>query len=226
MLTAPETVDLRPLRPEELRFAARAHAALLPHGLFPRLGVRFLTRYYETFLASPYAFTSVALVDDHPVGVLVGTLDNAAHYAWVLRRRGLQLATSALAAMLLRPAVLACFMRTRALRYLRGAARLARRRPVVAQSGNGRVSDGDARTAVLSHVCVVEAAQGLGVGKALVERFLTAARCAGAGEARLLTLAGRAGAGSFYARTGWTHCGEHRGPDGLVFSTYRRRLDG
>jgi hypothetical protein len=78
----PEPPHIRPLQPVDLPFAAALHAAALPHGFFARLGSPFLRVYYAGYLRSPYA---VALVAERrgdvrePLGVLVGTLDTAAH---------------------------------------------------------------------------------------------------------------------------------------------------
>jgi len=143
----------------DLAVAARLHAALPPHGFFAFLGLRYLRAYYGTFLASPHAIGLAADLEGQPVGVLVGTSANAAHYHWVIRHRGLRLAILAASAMLLRPAVAAWFLRTRLRRYGR------RVLPVVlghARRGGGPAptdtAGGD--TAVLTHVMVADQARG------------------------------------------------------------------
>jgi len=173
----------------DLAVAARLHAALPPHGFFAFLGLRYLRAYYGTFLASPHAIGLAADLEGQPVGVLVGTSANAAHYHWVIRHRGLRLAILAASAMLLRPAVAAWFLRTRLRRYGRRVLRvvLARTR----RGGRPKSTDaagGD--TAVLTHVMVADQARGRGAGAALVERFATAAKAAGARSAVLVTFAG------------------------------------
>jgi len=103
-------VAVRPLAVADLAAAARLHAALLPHGFFVSLGLRYLRAYYGTFLASPHAIGLAADLEGQPVGVLVGTSRNAAHYRWVIRHRGLRLAVLGASAMLVRPAVAAWFL--------------------------------------------------------------------------------------------------------------------
>jgi len=152
-------VAVRPLAVGDLAVAARLHAALLPHGFFVSLGLRYLRAYYGTFLASPHAIGLVADLEGRPVGVLVGTSANAAHYRWVIRHRGLRLACLGASAMLVRPAVAAWFLRTRLRRYGRrvllvvlGRARRGGRPALTDTAGSD--------TAVLTHVMVADQARG------------------------------------------------------------------
>jgi len=216
-------VAVRPLAVADLAAAARLHAALLPHGFFVSLGLRYLRAYYGTFLASPHAIGLVADLEGQPVGVLVGTSRNAAHYRWVIRHRGLRLAVLGASAMLVRPAVAAWFVRTRLRRYGRrvllvvlGRARRGGRPALTDTAGSD--------TAVLTHVMVADQARGRGAGAALVERFAAAAKAAGARTAMLVTFAGEDGAASFYKRLGWEHLEDRRGRDGQELSVFSRRL--
>jgi GNAT superfamily N-acetyltransferase len=208
----------RPLRADETRYAARLHARALPHGFFVDLGPRFLAAYYETFVRSPHAVALGGELDGDLAGVLVGTRGNGAHYRWVVRNAGVRLAVLAVAGMLVRPRVLAHFVRTRVGRYLRGLRRLRNRSSEIATEPRGPV-------AVLSHVSVEPHARGAGVGGVLVDAFLAEARAAGAAEAMLVTLAGEHGAGAFYSRRGWTHDGDRDDHDGRSISAYRMVLD-
>lgn len=214
-----ETAKIRALRRTDLPFAARLHGDALPHGFFGRLGNRFLTRYYETFLASPHAVAFLAVADGVRAGVLVGTVANAAHYRWVLRHRGASLALAGLLALSTRPRELQLFLRTRALRYLRGFLRLQRRHP------EARRTRPDLRcVAVLSHVAVDRSLRSAGTGAALVEAFVRAARARGCDEACLVTLCGPDGAGPFYRRLGWTHLEDRLDGDGRGISAFSRAL--
>lgn len=199
-------------------FAARLHAAALPHGFFARLGTGFLSAYYESFFASPHAVAFVAVVGSQPAGVLVGTLDNRGHYRWVLRHSAWRLAVLGVLALLVRPGELSLFARTRLGRYARAIARHRRNemRPAVAPE--------PVRVAVLSHVAVSADARGSGVGAALVDAFLACAIAAGCEEARLVTLAGSSGAGDFYRRLGWTDDGNTVDRDGRALTRFSRRL--
>lgn len=122
---SPEPIAVRRLTHDETEFAAWRHAEALPHGLFPSLGIGFLTRYYASFVDSPYAVALVASFEGRPVGVLAGTVANGEHYRWVLRRRGASLAGSAMAALAVRPRTAAYFLRTRTGHYARAIGRLA-----------------------------------------------------------------------------------------------------
>lgn len=208
---------IRPLGPADARFAARLHAAALPHGFFVRLGPAFLAAYYRSFVVSPHAVARLALVDGRPAGVLVGLLHHRAHQQWVLRVRGWRLAAAGALAMLVRPRVAWDFLRARLGRYARVARRFV--------TARGDQEPGATRqVAVLSHVSVVPARRGQGVGSALVEEFLSAATRDGASEAMLVTLAGADGAGAFYAGGGWHHREDHTDVEGRRVSVYARSL--
>ncbi|GGI07746.1 GNAT family N-acetyltransferase [Egicoccus halophilus] len=79
------------------------------------------------------------------------------------------------------------------------------------------------RIAVLTHVAVDPVRQGGGEGRALVEAFVSAAREAGASEARLVTKAG-GGAEAFYDRLGWVAGARRPGSGGESVREYRLDL--
>lgn len=226
---------VRPARPRELAATARLHRRTLPRGFFARLGDRFVRRYHATFAASPEAVVLVAASEDgrRPTGFLAGTLANATHYRWVLRRRGAMLALSGLLALLRRPAMAREFLRTRFGRYLRAVRRqLGRRLAPVTAAGDtagprpdAPSSDADEpeTVAVLTHVAVAPDAQGEGVGRDLVDEFVHRARDAGADEVRLITDAG-GGAARFYRRLGWRSRGRRRAADGSEVEEFQLPL--
>ena len=218
--TAPATdqrIAIRPMTRADVAFAARLHAAALPHGFFARLGQPFLRTYYETFRTSPHAVAFTAEVQRRRAGVLVGTTGNGAHYRWVLRRYGARLAWIGLLALLARPSELIFFLRTRVVRYLRGWLRL---RSAAPESGSGSTSV----VAVLTHVAVAPEVRSGGTGTALVQAFVDAARVRGCTEACLVTLAGADGAGQFYRRMGWIHVEDRCDADGRGISVFARLL--
>jgi ribosomal protein S18 acetylase RimI-like enzyme len=211
---------VRPACEGELERTARIHERHLPDGFFARLGTRFLRRYHQSFAQSPEAEVFVAQSPEGPQGVLVGTFDNAAHYRWAMRRRGVVLALAGLVAMLRRPRLAAEFLATRVGRYARSLARLVRpgrRRAVAAGSEPAR------RVAVLTHVAVASAARGNGTGRELVTAFVRAARHRGADEVRLITPADGPGSG-FYRALGWRRLRRRRAADGTFVEEFQLPL--
>jgi ribosomal protein S18 acetylase RimI-like enzyme len=222
----------------DLPATAELHAALLPHGLFPRLGAGFLQRWHATYLAGEHAVAYVAVgprgqaapgaaptFDGDVVGFLLGATDQGAHVEAVIAAHRRELVLAGAAALLVRPALAVHFLRTRALRYLR---RLLRRRPGARTAPTGQSSaDGVATAppvAVVTAVAVVPAARGAGVGVRLLEMFLVEARSAGAPAAELVTQADREGASAFYTRLGWIAQDVHPDHDGAMVRRFRRDL--
>lgn len=232
------TPAVRAVRRGDLAATARLHRRALPRGFFARLGDRFVRRYHASFAASPDAVVLVAEdpTRQRPAGFLAGTLENATHYRWVLRRRGLVLALSGLAALARRPGMAVEFLRTRTGRYLRAVRRqLGRHVPVGRRPGRADAAPPDVAppskaaedsppvVAVLTHVAVDPAAQGDGVGRRLVEAFVERARRAGAHEVRLITDA-EGEAAPFYRRLGWRSCGRRRAADGSEVEEFQLPL--
>ena len=217
--SSPHQVQVRGMTTADLRFVAALHVAYLAHGLYPAMGPRFLRAYLHTYSVSPFGLALVALLDDVPVGYLVGTIDERAHVQHVVRRSGLRLGLLGFLALSMRPRVAWRFVRTRAKRYAVAGARLARSSTKVSTS-----SAASQRVAVLSHVAVEHAARGGGVGGALVARFVEDARSAGATAARLLTKADDGGAAGFYERLDWCPAGFVTDRDGIRWSRFHLDL--
>ena len=208
------TTIVRQLERRDLRFAADLHAAALPDGFFPRLGTGFLRTYYESFASSPTGVALVAEVDGSPVGALVGTTDDAAHYRFVTRTSGWRLGFRALAALLARPRLLLWFTRHRAARYCRGAVRLVRSRRHPGGSPPAREHEIIGK---LTHVAVLAERRSSGAGAALVERFTELATAAACDRLVVVTRAGPASKAAFYQRCGWERAGTATDLDGVPF---------
>lgn len=193
------------------------HLRTLPHGFFARLGPRFLAAYHASFVGSPHAVATVATLDGRVAGFLVGTLRTRAHYRHVLRRHGVGLAVRLLWGSLRRPSVLLELLGSRLSRYLRTLARFT------GPGGDEEESRSRRRgpVAVLTHVAVLPAARGHGLGAGLVGAFTDAAREAGIGEVRLVTRAAEDGASAFYDRLGWEELGERWSADGQRVIEFR-----
>jgi GNAT superfamily N-acetyltransferase len=208
---------------EAADFTARLHLRHLPDGFFPSLGVPFLRAFHESFQASPHGIALVAWLDGRPVGMLVGTMRNRAHYRWVARHRGRRLAVVGALSLLTRPALAAHFNRTRAGRYVRALRRYAGRRLGSAADGGSSRGAADA-VAVLTHVAVSDDARGHGAGRALVEAFAAAAARAGTGRAELVTDAANEGNHAFYRALGWHEVDVHGDGDGDCVLRFARDL--
>ena len=189
-------IELRPLDRTASRQTARLHLSELPPSFFGDLGPLFLRAYHRSFASSPHG-VGLAAVDETGmvVGFLVGTVEDGAHYRWVVRSRSWRLAPAAVVGVLRRPKVGWRFARTRFRRYARGATKLAGTAPPQPQIG--------VSTASLTHVAVAPTGRGQGVGRILTTRFVDEARRAGAERVQAKTLAGPDGASGFYLSLGW-----------------------
>lgn len=212
------SLTLRAMTGEDVPFVVRQHGEHFPAGFFARLGPRFLTAYYRSFLSSPYACTLVADRGCERLGYLVGLTHPVAHRTHVLRRDGRALAMAAITALALRPKLARVFLRTRAGLYVRKLLRQPQPPPTTTD-GAGRD-----QTAVLAHVVVKAKHRSNGVGAALIRRFDAEAANAGCVRVALVTAAGAHGAGPYYERRGWQPIGEHITPDGLPLTTYTRAI--
>jgi GNAT superfamily N-acetyltransferase len=206
----------------DLGFVVREHRQHFPDGFFARLGRGFLVEYYRAFLTSAKSRTVVAELDDTPVGYLVGVTDPAAHRNHVVQRHGRTLVVRAAAAMLVRPSLAYCFLRTRVGLYTR---KLLRRRPRAASGGPVGCNEDAAATAVLTHVAVAPEAQSIGIGSAMIDWFDQEVAAVGCDRLALVTSSGQNGAGPYYRRRGWTARGERCTPDGMRLTTYERPVE-
>jgi GNAT superfamily N-acetyltransferase len=224
-LDAAGQARFRAMTEADLPFVVGQHLHHFPDGFFARLGRGFLTEYYRAFLTGSAARTTVAEVDREPVGYLVGVTEPSAHREHVVRRHGRALVLEAVTAMLCRPSLAMCFLRTRAGLYAR---KLLRRSQVSA--GNAVPAAGPSAPrhagppAVLTHVAVAPHAQSRGIGSQLISRFDEEVAAAGCERLTLVTASGDDGAGPYYRRRGWRATGERCTPDGLLLTTYERAV--
>lgn len=224
---------VRAMHRSDTRATGSLHSQELAYGFFPRLGPTFLRAFHATFVDSPYG-VAVVPQSDPDGGFLLGTTDQVAHVRWVLRHRGLRLVLVAARCLLVRPRLLATFVRTRLARYVRRVVRtrgrsdagvLAREAPPAAAIGQreaGTALDPDDPVAVLWHMAVQPALRGHGYGRSLVAAFVAASAAAGAEDLRLVSDVD-ADAGGFYEALGWER-GEVRRRDGRTVTEFRRSV--
>ncbi|WP_175439947.1 GNAT family N-acetyltransferase [Micromonospora nigra] len=220
----PGRLVVRPATRRDLHATARAHVDLLPVGLFPSLGPRFVRRWHRTFLDSRHGVGYVAVDPSAPgeefVGFLLGTTDQTAHIAALLtdRRAVASLAVAAASALVRRPKVATRLLRSRVGPWTR---RFRSRKP----RGDGPDRPTAApQVAVMTALAVRPEWRGTGIGSTLVTHFVEHARLAGATTAELVTPTGPTGAPTFYERLGWEAGPQESTPDGEGLSVYRRSL--
>jgi GNAT superfamily N-acetyltransferase len=208
----------------DLPETARIHVGLLPAGLFPALGERFVRQWHRTYLDSPFGVALVACDAADPAGglaaILLGSTDHAGYMNSLLknRRAVVRLAVAGAGGLLRRPRLTGRFLRTRARRWLPRV--LLGRDPSWSQRSRG--SGGP--VALLDAVAVRPQLRGRGVATDLVNRFLVEAGLRGARLAELVTYTGSDGAAGFYDLLGWTPVGDYVNWDGSTVRIYRHSV--
>ena len=201
---ATPAVTVRPMGQPDAAWTADLHRRALAVGLFPSLGPRFLRHYHRTFIESRFAIALLAEVDDAPAGFVLGILEPAAHRRQTLREHGMPLGALGLCAILVRPALLFRFSRTRLRAYARAIWRDLR---PTDQSERGDSTSG---AVVLCHIAVEDSQRGLGLGRQLVGALVEAAGATGRNTITTSTV----DAVSFYESLGWTRTSAGRTFDG------------
>lgn len=228
---------VRDLRPGDVPASAAMHLDVLGMEFLARFGAGFLAAYHRAWVRSPAGLAlAVVDVDGRLAGVMLGSLDPAVHYPWMLRRAGAGLAVRLAAGALRDPALARDLVATRATRYLRAVWRqLPGRRGRPGSAGNphpaggeGQVGPGDggtpgSRAGEITHLMVAPGGRGSGAGRALVEATEDRARAAGVRELVLVTPPDLEARG-FYRHLGWEEDGELTSRSGEQFVRFRRRL--
>ncbi|MBQ1075622.1 GNAT family N-acetyltransferase [Micromonospora sp. C31] len=207
---------------------SRAHVELLPMGLFPSLGARFVCHWHRTYLNSRHGLGVVvvdtAAPEDQVVGFVLGTSDHCAHTTELAedRRATASLALAGLVALLARPRVAVRVLRTRGRPWVR---RMLRRRARSVTPEGAELVAAPA-VAVMTALAVRPEWRQSGIGVMLVARFVELARSAGAMRAEAQTSTGPLGATGFYERLGWQAGTLRPTSDGDTVRTYHRHLGG
>lgn len=222
------TVEVRAATNADLGDTARLHAQLLPMGLFPQLGVRFLRRWQSSFLLERRGIALVGVEQDGTVAAfLLGSADQNGQLRALVadRRQVAALVVTGVLGLLRQPPLAVWFVRTRAWRYARRLLSLGRAAAPALASPAVAPQLSERRVAVLTAVAVEPRLRGQHVGAELVRQFLQQAVARGATVAELVVDTGPDGAVAFYERLGWTAGGEHINRDGDHVRIYHHSLN-
>jgi len=211
-MTAPKaqhssSLRIAPLQRADLAQSARMHQMLLPHGLFPRLGDRFMRRWHRTFVDSPHGVALGAVDAEGTVhAFLLATTDQVMYTRNVLTSARRALAWRGALALAMRPVVAAQFLRTRSVRYLNRLLPVRSQDPVA-------LTPAAAQVGVLHAVAALPAVRGQGVGAALLGEYVRLAAERGTPLLQLITR-DTLGAADFYRGQGWVITDRRRDRDG------------
>ncbi len=216
------SVRIRDMRPADTRDSAGIHHDVLGMEFLSRFGPGFLAAYHGAWVRSP-AGLALAAEDDEGrlLGVMLGSLDPAAHYRWMLRQAGPGLAVRLAGRALVDPPLARDLIVTRGARYARGVwHQLTRRRgpAPAAETPAPKPSTGE-----ITHLMVAPSGQGSGAGRALVAETEARARAAGVEDLVLVTPPDLEARG-FYNHLGWVEEGDMSSRSGESFIRFRRHL--
>ncbi len=216
------SVRVRDMRLADTRDSAGIHRDVLGMEFLSRFGPGFLAAYHGAWVRSP-AGLALAAEDDggRLVGVMLGSLDPAAHYRWMLRQAGPGLAARLAGRALIDPPLARDLLVTRGARYARGVWHhlAGRRGPAPAVETTAP----HASTGEITHLMVAPAGQGSGAGRALVAETEARARAAGVEDLVLVTPPDLDARG-FYNHLGWVEEGDMSSRSGESFIRFRRHL--
>lgn len=217
-------VKVRDLYASDLALTAQLHHEVLNMEFLSRCGLAFLKRYQRAWMESPAGISIVAVNDDNePLGILLGSIDPALHVKNMFTSSGVALLLLLIAHAALHPSFAYELIKTRTVRYIRGALRISakglasRIRPQTLQQGDVVTLEtqtenlGDLETPEISqiprigevtHLLVDPRAQGQGIGRLLTDEAVKRGELAGLNKFVLVTppdLKAR----QFYEHLGW-----------------------
>lgn len=182
---------------------ASIHRQSFPGFFLSSLGEAFLTEFYAGFLHDPSAVAVVARDQlDNVVGAVVGTTEPSGFYRRLLRSRWPEFVAASLQSIAVRPSIAPRLLR--AVRY--------------------RGITGDAvEGAQLSSICVDPHAQGIGVGRALLDEWVREVGHRGVSQAVLTTDAmDNDAVNRFYVANSWYLAGQLTTAEGRLMNRYMK----
>jgi len=195
------SINVRPLRRDDIMPAVQVHMLAFPTFFLSTLGPRFLAEFYGSFLDDAQGKGVVA--EDsrgHIIGIAVGAVKPAGYFRRLLLRRWWAFGIASLGLLLRQPSVVK---------------RLAR-----AAFYRGDAPPGGER-ALLSSIAVHPDAQGRGLGRQLMQRWIATVKECGAKACYLTTdRQSNASVNAFYLRQGWCLESTYRTPEGREMNRY------
>ena len=197
----PREFTVEALAAADVDAVVRVHLRAFPEFFLSFLGPRFLRVFYGSFPDDPIGLAYVARAPSGEVlGAVVGPLNPQGYFRRLLARRWWAFCSASAVAVLRRPGIIPKLCR--AVFY------------------RGDSPPGGPR-ALLSSVAVAPEAQGMGVGRSLVERWVAGARARGARGCFLTTDAqGNESVNAFYRKLGWKVEATYSTPEGRSMNRY------
>lgn len=196
------------LNPSHIKAVVRVHMTAFPGFFLTFLGPGFLREFYRSFLEDlvGVAFVAEDVRGGRVLGAVVGPLVPAGHFKRLLKRRWWAFCLASVRALLKRPSVVKRLFR--ALFY----------------RGEGPP---EPRRSLLSSIIVAPEAHGQGIGKALVEAWVTQVQRSGSLGCYLTTDAlNNDKVNRFYQRLGWKLESTYQTPEGRAMNRYVLRFPG
>lgn len=218
------SIQVRDLSSSDLALTAQLHHEVLNMEFLSRCGLAFLKRYQRAWMESPAGISIVAVDENNkPLGILLGSIDPALHVKNMLASSGIALLLMLIMHAVLHPSFAFELIRTRTVRYIRGALRIttkalsSRLNPQALRQGGvdsqstqtEDLSDLQtlemtqiARVGEVTHLLVDPNSQGKGIGRLLTDEAVRRGESAGLSRLVLVTppdLEAR----QFYEHLGW-----------------------
>jgi ribosomal protein S18 acetylase RimI-like enzyme len=164
------------------------------------LGKKFLKLFYEGIISSPQGVGLIYVSDGHIQGFICGSVDPSDFFRNLLKKKWIQFAFASLGAVLKKPSIIPRLLR-------------AVNQPSSSPKGKDN--------ATLMSIGVDPNAQGLGIGKILVQHFLEKLRAIGAQEVNLTTdRLNNAKTNEFYQKLGFSLKRHFVTPEGREMNEY------
>jgi GNAT superfamily N-acetyltransferase len=192
---------LSELKSDRIEDVVSVHLKAFPGFFLSFLGKRFLSEFYKSFMEDSQGIGFVAQGDNEEIlGVVVGALNPEGYFKRLLKRRWWEFGVASVNAILRKPSSIPRLVRAM---FYRGDAPTGQKR------------------ALLSSIAVTPDAQGKGIGKLLVSRWVEEAVYRGSKGCYLTTDAeNNELVKSFYESLGWKMGGSYVTPGGRRMNRY------